>query len=272
MHDFENNPEEDDFELEISDIPGERHVRNSHARLLALWSEPARRMRLWRFATVASAIILIVLVISGSFPALRDDVLGLFARPAPASTSSSLAGIPEENVIENHAVFWRASIPPQVSPNAILEPAPRNCSEVTPTREFASPTFPPGVGSFPMWVIGFKGPLATLDHFTRARQSELGWMQPITLVFETTYHGGMRIDAGSLDQSFPLWLGRSFPHRRLTTVIMLQSQDARYFHRVDPGGQWESLTIDLYIPFAGCYYLRASSYQGSWTAFFAAGK
>ncbi|HLL79646.1 MAG TPA: hypothetical protein VKT25_09110 [Ktedonobacteraceae bacterium] len=278
-------------ELEISDLPGTEGERRHHEeRLLSfthithsLAARPQLRRRVWQAGTAGGALLLIVFVLFGSFPQIGQGVQHLFERTPPAtelpvhtaSHAEQLSSIDIQGIISQfHAhkvIFWEASTPPVVPLDSTLAEAPQNCLYSTTLSNFATPLYPPSVGSSPVWVTGFTGPGALLNHLSRAPRPHDGWYAPLLIVSETNFAGDIILRAGIVSSSFPLWFSKQYGGSLVRTVT-LHPLDPSLSNHTTGDQQWSATLVYLYIPQAGCYYLDASWNGGSWVAYFAAGR
>jgi hypothetical protein len=281
----------DDNELEISDLPGYERRRDhqdmrpfSFTRIsYTLSQRPQLRRRIWQAGTAGGALLLIAFVLFGSLPQIGQDMLGLFERTPPSTgqaaqlspQSVSLSSVDMQGIISQfHAhkvIYWEASTPPVVPLNSTLTAAPQNCLYSTPLSDFASPLYPPGVGSSPAWITGFTGTNAILNHLSRAPRPQDGWYAPLLIVSETNFAGDIVLRAGIASSSFPLWFSRQSSSNLVRTVT-LHPLDPSLSNHTTGDQQWSATLVYLYIPRAGCYYLDASWNGGSWVAYFAAGR
>src|ERR1700694_921915 len=186
---MENDKETDDFEIEIVDIPQDEGDNVSRA-LLKLGSFFSPKSRVWRFSMIGGTLLLVLLVLVSSFPSLLDTTRGLFRNSSPSGSSLT----PGQ---------------PYVAANSIPAPlglAPQSCPSIAHLRDFDHPTFPPGVGSSPVWVVGFSAPgarLVQLDTAMRQPQRE-GWAYPLMVVMSSHYPGFVVLSGGSLQGNVPL--------------------------------------------------------------------
>jgi hypothetical protein len=271
------------FDLEISDLPG---APRAPAFVRALAVRPRLRSRLWRAATVGLALTLLFVSLSGSFPRLEQSFLRLFTHAAPTTAAEVQVQsvIAEEGVTSQinskKVIVWFASTPPVVPLTAALDPLPRYCLHYTSTLAFAAPSFPPGVGSGPMWVTGFagqSGQRAVLNHLRRAKPPQFGWYEQLQLVSETNFSGSITLQGGAQGGGLPLWFGAYPPGGSsdvagLIPIITTNPLDASVSNHTTGDQQWGTRLINLYIAQAGCYYLEATWAGGSWIAYFEAGK
>jgi len=276
-----------EFDLEISDLPdpGEkRRMPHAPAFVRALAVRPRLRLRLWRIATAGLILALFFLSFSGSFPQLGQNFLSFFAHPTPTTAApqhSEAAGPGMTSRLYQKNVIQQDDISPRFVPvTATLDAVPQYCLQYTPTQAFYSPSFPGGVGASPLWVTGFSGTAgqpAVLNHLKRAQPPQLGWYELLQLVSETNYPGAITL-SGGLDNSYiPLWFGTYppgiTPHNAgLILSITVNPPDTSFSNHTAGDQQWSILPFNVYIPKAGCYYLKATWTGGSWTAYFMAGR
>jgi hypothetical protein len=271
---------EPDTDLEISDLPGTRNYRISRTSpfVRALARQPRLRSRLWQAATAGSVLVLLLIVLSGSFPQLEQGFLKLFMRPSPAlrERHSDFEALEITTQYQQRKVLaWYASTPPVVPLTSGLEAVPQYCLQYTLTQAFDSPPFPPGVGGAPMWVTGFSGPAgqhAVLDRLSRALLPQSGWYQRMQLVSATNYPGTITLQGGAEGSNLPLWFSAYPRGTGLIRSITVNPLDSGISNHTTGDQQWGVSSIDLYIARAGCYYLTATWAGGSWTAYFAAGR
>lgn len=275
-----NELEQDDFEIEMSDLPDTGNARQAPALMGMLAARPRLRSRLWRAATVGSALILFLLALNGNFSLVQQNIPGLSAHPTPSPTDQSSAASISQDVTSKFntkkVIVWNASTPPVVSGSETLGPVPQSCPQETSLQNFVSPVFPPGVGGSPLWVTGFVGQgqarSAVLNHLVRAKPPQFGWYQQLTLVAETNYAGTVTLQGGIVGSTFPLWFG-TFPHNDgLINTISVRPLDTSAPNHFGGDQQWGTLPIHVYIAQAGCYYLQATWDGGSWVVYFAAGQ
>ncbi|HEV2580490.1 MAG TPA: hypothetical protein VGT44_06520 [Ktedonobacteraceae bacterium] len=280
---------QNDIDLEISDLPGTDHNPASRAPafIRALAEHPRLRVRFWRLGTAALAFILLVLVLSSSFPQIQQGLQYLFAPPSPTATIQ-LPGLSSAQAIPLHgrqktSITIAVNSKPLIVPlTEALGPVPSACLHTTPTRAFDAPSFSPGLGALPMWVTGFSNPAAgqraVLDHLQRAQPPEAGWFQQVLLVSSTNFTGAITIQGGIEGSILPLWFGVFPPGIAprssfgLIQTITVHPLDASFSNHTTGDQAWSILPINLYIAQAGCYYLKATWNTGVWTAYFAAGK
>lgn len=265
----QNPPEDEGFELEITDLSGDIKPRvpmrwlNAKARL-----SPHVLVR--QVCTVGGVLVMLGVLLFGNFPLLRSHVAGLFTATTPMATPS-----PSVPFAHGYTVSSGSSeiiVDVQAAPGntaSHLDSVPA-CLEVSPLQSSAAP-LSKGLGESPLWVTGFTGPSATLNHLTRAKQSFLGWYQEIKLILDATYDGNILIQGGAQDGGALLWFGASADQEWTNTVTVNPRQP------VIPGqlskdGQHVTLTVSVYVPRAGCYFLQADWAGGSWMGYFAAGK
>jgi hypothetical protein len=274
MNDFEDDATKDDLAVEFTDLePIEGASRIS--RVLTAWEgRPSVRLRIWRVALASGSLMLILLVIFGTFPASREVASSIFSRLTPAHSiePAKLTVTPDTNYVFNakEVIVWTAGTSSAITPSATLEPAPQDCAVVSQTHYFHIPGFPMVVGHSPVLVIGLGGSSATLTHFKRAQPPEIGWYRPITLLTETNYAGTVTLQGGEVNGNTPIWFGVRHD-QGLITSLAVRPVDASVSNHFGDDQQWGLLHTMLYIPRAGCYVLIATWPEGRWIAFFAAG-
>ncbi len=274
-----NEPEQDNQELEISDLPGTPDKGRVSAFLRVLAARPRLRSRLWQAGIAAIVLCLLFIWLPGYLPLLNHNLSGIFAgappQPTPVATSQSSLLVVGQDVQSQFngkkVLIWDASTPPVVMPFATLDAAPGACPQNTLTQTFDS-ALPAGAGGAPMWVTGFSGPRATLNHLIRAQPPELGWHQQIQLVGATNYAGAIKLQGGIAGSMFPLWFGFDPHEKELIVNYQFNPLDSSISNHTTDDQQWIVRPINLYIPQAGCYYLQATWDGGSWTVYFAAGR
>jgi hypothetical protein len=272
MSDFE----QDDFELEISNLPDTGDARRVPALVRMLAAHPRLRARLWAAATGGLALILLLLSLNGNWFLLQKNLSSLYAHPTPVPTVQSAQVVIVQEVSSQFdtkkVIIWNASTPPVVADYETLGQVPQSCPQDTIAQNFASPAYPAGVGSSPMWVTGFAGPRAVLNHLVRADPPLWGWYQQLALVSETNYAGTVTLQGGIVGNTFPLWFGLAPHDGELITSISVNPMNTSASNHFGADQQWGVLPIHIFIAEAGCYYLQATWDGGSWTAYFAAGR
>lgn len=284
----------DDFELEITDLPeSERPELSGIAAPLANWASRfsprirSKRTRTGGAITLAPAAaiagILIVLVVWEGIPSAWNKALSLLAQPTP--TPAITVRISQEidpSITGSGRIFgssdakifvWGSSNgTPQVIPvQDNLGAAPQDCPQNT-SQSFNSTPFPAAAGGTPLWVTGFDGSGTSLTHLKRAKQPELGWYQQITLLLASNYPGVVVLRGADMNKNAPLLFDSIPSDLGLTASLMLDSTDPSLSNHTVGDQSWISLTTNVYVPAAGCYYLSGQWTDGGWTVYFAAGK
>lgn len=255
----ENGKDTDDFEIEITDIPQDEGGSVSMA-FLKLGSHFSPKSQAWRFSLVAGTLFLVLLVLVSSFPSLLDTAWELF-RKSPASGLSLTSR--QQYVAAN-------SLP------APLGPAPQNCPSIAHLHDFGLPTFPPGVGSSPVWVVGFSAPGARLVQLDTAvhQPRQEGWAYRMMIVVTSNYFGFVVLSGSSLQGKVPLRFNNGLSiatQDPVTTFFLLHTEHAKIPVRLSDA-HWRAWNVPVYVPAAGCYYLKAAWAGGSWQVNFAAGR
>jgi hypothetical protein len=255
----ENGKDTDDFEIEITDIPQDegRIVSTALIKLGSLFSPKSRA---WRFSIVAGTLSLVLLMLVSSFPSLLDTTWELFRKsPAPGSSLT-----PRQ--LDVAANFLPAP----------LGPAPQNCPSIAHLHDFDHPTFPPGVGTSPVWVVGFSAPGARLVQLDTAvhQPRQEGWAYRIMLVVPSNFSGSVVLSGSSLQGNVPLRFNNGLSiatQDPVTTFFLLHTEHAKMPVRLSDA-HWRAWNVPVYVPAAGCYYLKAAWAGGSWQANFTAGR
>ncbi len=256
---MENDDDTDDFEIEITDIPRDEG-RSVSMTLLKLGSQFSPKSWAWRFSMVAGTLCLVLLVLLSSFPSLLDTAWELF-RKSPAPGSALTSG----------QLYVTANLLP-----APLGPAPQSCPSIAHLHVFDLPTFPPGVGSSPVWVVGFSAPGARLVQLDTAvhQPRQEGWAYRIMLVVLSNYSGFVVLSGRSLQGNVPLRFNNGLSiatQDPVTTFFLLHTEHAKMPVRLSDA-HWRAWNVPVYVPAAGCYSLKAVWAGGSWQVNFAAGR
>jgi hypothetical protein len=283
---------DDDFEIEFSDLPPSERSHYFLLRLVALKervraalpglmpartragaARPTRRQRRASVGRVLTALGLcaaVLLLLAGNVPSLRSRLIGLFEPPIPtqapliADTSNLF---PSSNGVDIHV--RRSNLAP-IQASGSLGPLPATCPRANTLQSFESPLDPPGLGSGPVWLVGFSGPTASLVHLNSSQAKWLGWYQTLTLFVEKGYEGTLLLQGGSQANGAPLWFSDESMSNTNNSLYfdMQRTTDKQRFYS---SGQWEFVPVDVFIPASGCYFLQANWSGGSWIADFAAG-
>ena len=255
---MENDKKPDDFEIEIIDIPQDEGDNVSRA-LLKLGSAFSPKSRAWRFTMVGGTLLLVLLLLLISFPSLPAITQMLFTKSSPPGLSLTAK---QPYVIAN-------SLP------APLGAAPRSCPSIAHLHTFDQPTFPPGIGGAPVWVVGFSAPgarLVQLDTALYEPQPE-GWVYSLMLVVSSRFPGFVVLSGRSMQGNARLLFDNGISiaaQHPITTFFVLRGEHIRPYRFSD--AHWRAWYISMYVPAAGCYTLKAIWAGGSWQVNFAAGR
>jgi hypothetical protein len=284
--DFAEETGSEKLDIEISDLPP---TRRSHYLLLKLiqlrallagfkWistpksaplSGHQRRAQTRRtIATLGICAALVVLLI-GNLPGMSTRLVSLLQhQPAPAATANADLTTGDMPIVINH--FGNGPVyPSQSAPG----PLPSTCPQISTLQYFTTPLDPPGLGASPIWLSGFTGPSAALNHLVPINAQVAhapwpgGWYQSVAVFIQKSYPGNITLRGSGQKNSSPVWLSRDNPHI-LSTALTLNLKDGSRFLT---NGQWEMTSITIAVPTSGCYALQATWSNSSWTRFFAAG-
>ncbi len=270
---------EDDLEVEIHDLPSDG-ISALSAVFLKLSSQfsPQRGRQALK---VAAFLFLVILLILSYIPAVHDRVWSTLSpllppTPTPTVQPGPQSGIPSGDQAQivlgsssstnSSVTAWAVnSTPTVISP---LGPVPNDCP-AGPTPQKFDAAFAPGVGSDAVWVVGFKGPHATLSNFPQTQPGPNGWPHLLTVVVRQGGDWPIALHGWNMNTDAPLWFGGIQPEDESTTAIWLYNHDnvLQLGHH-----EWITLKTYVYVPVAGCYYLEATWPGGHWRITFAAGQ
>jgi hypothetical protein len=263
-----------------------RHLNFNPA---SLYSRLPRKMRLLRQAMVGIAILLMLGVVLESIPSSRDALLGLFPRPTPTPTPATVSRefgrfrSFYSGTIVIVGDIWISSTPiagvpvtpwnPNTPVANVLNAAPETCPSATVPQDPDSIDYPYDnrIGGPPLWVLGFHGYPANLTGFIRATPPQYGWVHPVTVMLVGGADDPVMLQGARLDDGTPLLFKDPYSEQSPTTFVTV---NPGFSSVSDPDGAMIGgiAPISLYIPSAGCYYLKASWSGGSWESIFAAGE
>ena len=274
---FADGSSKDDIELEISDLPPGKFYKVSSA-LTTLGSRLFPRVRLWRFVIVGCIVFLVLLLILGNFSSARDWLHNPFAYPTAApANQDSLTGEPAGPAIDENG---SNSFPFQQATVAIWDTGATPASAPQAQSCLASPVNSSSreAGTSPAWVVGFDGPAATL-HVSpvsvpvSAFPTASGWVASITLEIQSDYTGSITFSGGSQRNSLPLVFGFGLdPGQTQLFSITLSTQQPLVSPNRIFKARRTAWNITIYVPAAGCYFLKATWPGGHWIINFAAGQ
>ena len=277
MHNAQESDQRDDFELEITDLPPDE-LRSTSGKLLDLgkrfWSV---RRTISTFSLLSLVFVVLVLVLTTLLP-FRKSASPL---PPPSLTPTptmEIAGILRQHastkilisgnatiVIEGVATGWTSRADGTVTGQA--RPTPQDC--------------PPGptigkahqIGRFPVWIIGFDGPRATI-HLQQTKATSLtgwkGWEVRLQVEMKWNYLFPVMLTFGNISNGLtPLFADPS--SGMLQPTMSFNPRDATQSSGQDPHRQLIHLwNVNVYFPGAGCYVLAADWHNGHWDIPFSA--
>jgi predicted small lipoprotein YifL len=157
-------------------------------------------------------------------------------------------------------------IPSQDAPH--LGAVPTNCP-VGPHPVSPDPQqFGPGIGSSPVWALGFAEQHATLHLDVDGGQyTSAGWQRKILWVVHARFPQTITLQGKALHGNASLLF--QLGDNNITAMPLLDPRHPGTITGQDAG--WSEFPSYLYVPAAGCYVLEAHWHGGGWTIPFAAG-
>lgn len=290
---------DDDFELEMSDLPPRKRSHHVLLKLTTLQKRlrPAstgseqdsrttsrtRRARIGQALTAFCLCLALLVLLLGNAPGLRTQLFGAFLSPTPtpqATATYPFFGFRSES---NSRVVVRGSSNIDFSvTNSRETPGllPESCPRTTSLERFQTPLDPSGVGGGPLWITGFAGPTAALldlqpvpSSVQQPTQAFFGWYATITLFIQKDFPKPVLLLGGEQTTARPLAFGdpgtQSISNQSYQVYLNASNSDSSKLYT--PSGQWEVRALNVFIRAAGCYFLQASWDGGMWLAYFAAG-
>ncbi|GAC1346488.1 MAG: hypothetical protein NVSMB27_10190 [Ktedonobacteraceae bacterium] len=284
--------ETSEFELEITDLPSpENH--SVFATLIASSLHLRPRVRFWRLALAASTLLLVLLLILGNFPGVKNSFSSLLVQPPPAPTPAStnsgsisswssirviIEGSPGVIIVGNKAA------PSQGAGTVIIVGGPEWNTTTTPGPAPQGQDCPgrPGIGfsheigSPPVLAAGFTGPYATLHLYptpvsVAAYPATFGWTASILIEIPTDFTDSITLDDGDQHSGLPI-LFQVDSSQDPSANLTLDPKDLRTTPSNSSTDQSIAWSVALYFPAAGCYSLDASWPSGHWQVNFSAGR
>jgi hypothetical protein len=276
MNEFENDPTIDDQIVDVTDLDPIQNSSRISRMFDTLAKRPLLRRRFWRFSITGCSILLVALVLFGTFPSARGLTSNLLARLKPAKKSTLVIPIPTPAASylfdPNDEVVWSLGDSSPFIPSATLGPAPRDCPMLSQTYPFQYRGAPRAAGSSPVLIIGFGGPDAVITNFKHAQYPEIGWYKRIVLLTETNYTGTITLRGGEMHDGSPIWFGMRPNNQGPVTNLTMVPLNTTFSNHTGGDEGWGLSTTTMYIPRAGCYFLMATWSVGSWIVYFSAGR
>jgi hypothetical protein len=282
--------EDERLVLEISDLPPTTRSHHLLLRLTALkahlfhrrspdkprtpLTRTQRRLRIGRALTVLGLCASLTLLLIGNAPDLRTQLLTLLQPVAPTATPITAVaifplgpGVPI--VVERHGL-------PEQQTQSTPGPLPAICPQATTLQSFMTPLDPPGLGDGPVWITGFVGPTASLvdlqplgTSLSHPQGQTVGWYEGLAVFVQRGFTGTITLQGENQGSSGSVFFAGnnvldfgSVFHLDLSTLRL---------HSFPSGSQWQVTSLNLIVPFAGCYGLQAFWNTGTWSRYFAAG-
>jgi len=279
MTDGEPERNETMDELEVTDLRP-RRMRSGSGRAYP----PRPDAWPWRRLALGVSLLLLLAVLLGGQPPIRDALRWL-AR-APASSTATAEPLP---FLTPATTLSARLAGPTAVPGATGVPAlgaaPASCAGPPPALTRAGPPQYRAVGRAPLWVSGFTGSYATLRLGPAASANAFGWAAPYTrygwpapilLVLQSGFTEPVTLSGWDLRDGHPLWFGVVEagvwgPPTRVVTPFTLDPAHLPF----DAGGGdgtgafWYGYA---FLPSAGCYALAATWAGGSWQVMVSAGR
>ena len=298
-----NDAHVNDFDLEISDLPPTERHHYTLIKLAALfqrlraaltgskYAEPPddaaarlarrkRRGKIGRSLTAVGLCAALLLLLVGNAPALRTRFLGFLTQPAstPTPVPAGLAFSSQRSV--PIIVGGRYNIPNRQNQSP-LGSLPATCPRASMLQFFLTPfdpLDPLGLGNGPLWITGFVGPTAALmslqpfgASFAHPPGSIVGWYENLAIFLQKGFPDTIILQGQSQDSGNPVLFASAGSLNFSPTLVLNTQHSSAQQPILD--GSWEIISINLFVPDAGCYALQASwPHNTSWLYYFAAGK
>ncbi len=300
--------EEEQFALEISDLPPSTRSHYLLLKLAALkarvssllpsFRRPAgqprmlftrtqRRTRIGQALSALGLCLALLLLLAGNVPDLRARLLSLFQPPTPTpvatpgSIYSSISifplgqGVPI--IVDRHG---QALNPAQGTPG----PLPTICPQASTLQPFITPPDPTGLGGGqegglgggPIWLTGFVGPTAALvdlrplgTSLSHPAGQTIGWYENLTVFVQRDFSGKITLRGESQGPGGLVF----FASNNVLDFVPTLTLNPGVFHleTLPSGIEWRVASVNIIVPFAGCYTLNVTWSSGSWSEYFAAG-
>jgi len=260
MSQFED---EEDFELEFSDLPAvEEH--SVAGRLLTLGTYLTPKVRLWRLVMTACTVCMVLFLVFASFPAPRNWLYTLVVPPAPTA------------VVISSITMSGADIIVPITPGAMpITPGAMPLDKVCPAPpvEYTSTT----LGSNPVWISGFSGPTARVYLASSipvpSYPTFYGFPVPLQVEVPANYQGSVILEGKEMSNGMDVMFGFS-PFNDQVSALTLnpQGQDSNHFTLTVDGTRRTAWNIVMFLPAADCYTLKATWFDGQSVMNFLAGK
>lgn len=290
--------EDDNFDLQVNDLPPSRFSHHLLLKLVTLKKRlraflPARRgagaqrgaplTRAQRRAHSGRALIALglsmalLVLLAGNVPGLRSQLVGLFERTPTPTPTQTIRFFSSMNVQPGQIVIHGRSGDQQHGTSSETPGSlPSSCPKESSLQTFMTTLDPPGIGGGPIWITGFVGPSAALDNLGPVSESGAlshnpgGWYETLAVFIQKGFSGTITLEGW--DQGFPLahalkFSDKTFPEFRSTFSISSSNMSEHFV----PDGSWKMLALNIAVPRAGCYALQATWAGAWWMRYFAAG-
>lgn len=284
----------DDFELEISDLPPTSRSHYLLLKLIHLWARlpgtrrarsqrptpltrTQRRARSGQILTALGVCAALLMLLVGNVPDLRTRLVGFFI-PTPTPTTVQVGTITNVSVGSSGAVITHPGSLPRLFPHNSASPGslPSSCPNISSLQDFMTPLDPPGLGASPLWITGFIGPSAALNDLRQLNTSmspntPAAWYETLAVFVQRGFPGTIVLQGESQQSTntggLVMFSDSSLMNFNSSFLINLNDPDEHFI--LD--GSWEMLPVNVSVPTAGCFTLRATWFGSSWIRYFAAG-
>src|SRR5205823_5735841 len=152
-------------------------------------------------------------------------------------------------------------------PVTLLERVPPGCP-ASPSPKTISPDFGKGIGSSPVWAVGFSGGITLhVGNPKWVTYTPYGWTRKILWVVKPGYMRPVTLRGADLLHGRPLWFQIGVHNPSTSPTLNPQKPGIPIQH-----DHWTEFPSYLFIPKAGCYFLEARWPGGKWRQAFAAGR
>ncbi len=277
-----NTLDEEDFALEITDLPIEEEP--TIPEKLVTWGPRLyARVRVKRLAMTMSTVCMLLFLVLTILPSARTWLYALVVPATPTQTATGANATSSSDILQQRSFIVQGNTW-QVVPGGIDGDAPSFVTSITPgpmPQAQACSASPVGntsseLGTAPVWVTGFSGPYATLylaDAVVMPTSPNLlGFPVTIQVDVPANYKSEITLSGMELSNDMGITFGFSPYNEQVSHLILnTQSRDGWPYSIVVDGSLRVAWNITMFLPVADCYMLKASWPGGHWGTIFAAG-